>query len=268
MKDSFFSFKDIFADKWVINARGTYKLKTLFFLREQLGEKLYPHLLESSDGWFCDTRQMLDQIDTDFVFFWIEDHLCLQDPNKFCNLLQDMKNYNIQLCLYSFLHEGYIGKFRELDSRQTESLDFFQVDSDSLDLLQKRHGVFYYIIAVSIFETRLFKNIISSNHPVLKRWDKTLPFDFEKKSSDKVFLPLTMAIPKMELFASIDDDRDEIGYSLINRGFYPLRIDRESFKVSEGLKKTKKSTSSLLQKVRQVFYPLKSLLNRVIYTLS
>ncbi|WP_157834490.1 hypothetical protein [Candidatus Ruthturnera calyptogenae] len=31
MKDSFESFKDIKAQKWVINVRGSYKLKTIFF---------------------------------------------------------------------------------------------------------------------------------------------------------------------------------------------------------------------------------------------
>ena len=33
MKNSFMSFKDINAQKWVINVRGSYKLKTILFLK-------------------------------------------------------------------------------------------------------------------------------------------------------------------------------------------------------------------------------------------
>ena len=38
---------------------------------------------------------------------------------------------------------------------------------------------FYIISAVSIFSSKLFKKIILSNHPLLKRWSKETPFDFE-----------------------------------------------------------------------------------------
>ena len=41
MKDSFISFKDISAEKWVINIRGSYKSDTFDFLKKHLGEKLY-----------------------------------------------------------------------------------------------------------------------------------------------------------------------------------------------------------------------------------
>ena len=34
LKDSFFSFKDISAEKWVINIRGSYKEQTKNFLQE------------------------------------------------------------------------------------------------------------------------------------------------------------------------------------------------------------------------------------------
>ena len=36
LKDSFFSFKDISAEKWVINIRGSYKEQTKNFLQENL----------------------------------------------------------------------------------------------------------------------------------------------------------------------------------------------------------------------------------------
>ena len=52
LKDSFFSFKDISAEKWVINIRGSYKEQTKNFLQEHLKNKFYHYdmknLLKSS----------------------------------------------------------------------------------------------------------------------------------------------------------------------------------------------------------------------------
>ena len=56
---------------WVINIRGSYKSHTFDFLKEHLGEKLYHYDLQSSNGWFHDTRVMLKDINSDYIFFWI-----------------------------------------------------------------------------------------------------------------------------------------------------------------------------------------------------
>ena len=69
LKDSFFSFKGISAEKWVINIRGSYKEQTKNFLQEHLQNKFYHYDMESNNGWFHDTRIMLKDIDSDFVFF-------------------------------------------------------------------------------------------------------------------------------------------------------------------------------------------------------
>ena len=71
LKDSFFSFKDISAEKWVINIRGSYKEQTKNFLQEHLQDKFHHYDIESKKGWFQDTRTMLKDIDTDlFNFNW------------------------------------------------------------------------------------------------------------------------------------------------------------------------------------------------------
>ena len=86
MKDSFISFKDISAEKWVINIRGSYKSDTFDFLEEHLGEKLYHYDLQSSNGWFHDTRVMLKDINCKHVIighserrkYYFEDHIILK----------------------------------------------------------------------------------------------------------------------------------------------------------------------------------------------
>ena len=75
MQDSFWSFYEEDIDQWVINIRGDYKKEAGDFLKENLGNELILFELESKMGWFNDSRKMLNAIDTDYVFFWIEDQM-------------------------------------------------------------------------------------------------------------------------------------------------------------------------------------------------
>ena len=234
MRDSFNSFKHINATKWVINVRGLYKLKTILFLREQLGEKLYPHLIESEKGWFYDTREMLPQIDTDFVFFWIEDHINLVSETKYDEILNEMQENKVDFLIYSWWHDGIKKRFEHINRDKTESLSIYQMNLKNIEKIEEVLGRYFYMIsAVGIFGNRLFKKVIQSNHPRLKRWPKETPFDFEKRSYDREFLPFTLAIPNSELFASIDDDQDIEGYSLVSRGYYKSDIQRETIRTME-----------------------------------
>ena len=234
MKNSFMSFKDISAQKWVINVRGSYKLKTILFLREYLGEKLYPHLLESGKGWFYDTRQILDQIDTDFVFFWVEDHINMVDIGKYDKILIEMKKNEVDHLMYSWYHER-INKFLSyINYNESENLKIYYFDKNNVKHIKDNiDGNFYTVSAVSILNINFFKKIINSNHPKLKRWPKETPFDFEKRSTDVEFLPFTHAFCKYELFASIDDDHMDEGYSLISRGLYKDTMSRAKIKSIE-----------------------------------
>src|SRR5665648_872743 len=90
MKDSFMSFCGISAEKWIINVRGQYKAYTILFLKGYLGDKLSPHVLESGKGWFHDSRQLIYDINTDFVMVWIEDHINLIDTRMYDGILEEM----------------------------------------------------------------------------------------------------------------------------------------------------------------------------------
>ena len=50
LKDSFYSFKDICAEKWVINIRGKLKENTKSFLKNELKEKAIITFHESDYG--------------------------------------------------------------------------------------------------------------------------------------------------------------------------------------------------------------------------
>jgi hypothetical protein len=70
----------------------------------------------------------------------------------------------------------------------------------------------------------------------LLRWPHETPFNFERIWAFERLDKVVIAIPKKELFVSIDDDVD-FNYSLISRGLYPNRINRDQLRINEGLTK-------------------------------
>jgi len=220
MKDSFNSFRDLPARKWVINARGKYKEETLAFLTERLGNKLIPYRLESKQGWMHDTKQMLSNFDTDFVFFWVEDHINLVPADKYQAIIDEMKDAGSEYLTYSWWHDGRpIEVYRELNKKETANIYAFNIDRPALDLVKKKYSPFIMSI-VGIFSTDLFKKIVTETGPFLRQYSKFCPFNFEKGPGETRWLPVRTAIPKMELAASIDDGP---GYCLQDRGLYPIR---------------------------------------------
>ena len=110
----------------------------------------------------------------------------------------------------------------------------------------------------------IFRNIIKSNHPKLKRWPKETPFDFEKRSTDTEFMNYKHALPKFELFASIDDNnRSKSKYCLIDRGLYEDRVNRSEMLAKENMVKER---SSLPGWIRRPIRPIITLLKRIMYT--
>lgn len=223
MKDSFASFKDIDAEKWVINVRGKYKFETLFFLHNHLGDKLIPFTMESDKGWFYDTKKMLDSINTDFVFFWIEDHINLIDIGKYIEILGEMKESSSEYLGYSWWFSGKpIESYRVLEKKEYNNISTFLLDKEDMSKID--HQNVYIISMAGFFSVRLFKKIITKGPSLLRGYSKFCPFDFEKGGGETSWLPINYAIPKYELFASIDDGGE--GYSLQSRGLYPKRAVR------------------------------------------
>ena len=106
-----------------------------------------------------------------------------------------------------------------------------------------------------IMSEDFFKKVLFSPKPYLKRWPLDTPFDFEKLSKDKVAKVIVRAIPNQELFAAIDDEYGDPGYSLISRGLYPNRISRDCLKESE-LGYSDQINKKLKDKVPKIIRPL------------
>jgi hypothetical protein len=256
MKDSFLSFKDINATKWVINIRGTYKKDAMNFLCDQLDSRLVGYTLESPEGWFHDSRTMLKDIDQRFVLFWIEDHLNLiSDMSLYDQIIEDMEASHVEYLIYSFFWVK--DRYELISKSEMSSIYWLDLNEIALPLLQEKAPGAYIISCVGIFDISLFVRLISDDDERQAiKWPKETPFDFEKSSHDSHWLPIRMGFPKCELFASIDDDSVAPGSSLISRGLYSARQVRKAMGTPDQIRPVKQP--GLPGKKKGIFHSISS----------
>lgn len=232
MKDSYYSFHKTKINEWIINIRGEYKNSAAKFLNQKLGNKLYLSTLETGNGWFFDSKIIAKRISSDYVFIWIEDHICTCGEKKFDLILNEIKKNNIEYLQYSWFGNGLLLKeFRNIKKKQSKSLSFLNYNISAHKTRCKNSeqtlGIKPYIIGLQgIFKVDFFFKILNSKKPFLRRWHKDTPFDFEKNGNDTYILPIKYGLPKFEVFSSIDDDNRYPGSSLISRKKYPNRVIR------------------------------------------
>jgi hypothetical protein len=236
MKDSFYSYKNIKPDQWIINIRGDKKFEVGQFLKQELGDKIILFYLNSCFGWFYDSKKIASKIKSDYVFIWIEDHILTADPLYLKSCIAEMKKFNADQLHYSFLTKRAKQIFSVLSPhKKGEYITVTKIDNNSSSKIHNKLKIpFFYIVSLaSIMSKDFFIKIIYSSKPYLKKFPRKLPFDFEKISQDKVSSIIYHALPNKELFASIDDDLGENGYSLISRGVYKTSLSRDSIKKIE-----------------------------------
>jgi hypothetical protein len=244
MKDSFNSFNKVKPDQYIINIRGKFKHRAGKFLKQKVGKKLELTYLNSRRGWFHDSRIISKKIISKFVLFWIEDHMLISSPDTLKKCIKEMDSYKVDQLQYSLLHDEMRKTWSIPPTQKVgKYIKIINLNSNNcIKIKNKLKEDFYTISCVHIFKKNFFFKVLFSNKPYLKRWPRHLPFDFEKKSMDKISLDISLAIPHKELFAVIDDDHKNPGYSLISRKKYPNRISRNDL-MSLEFNKIKKSES-------------------------
>ena len=235
MQDSFNSFKNIKAQNWIINVRGNYSKNVMDFIKNKIGDKAMLFNNESGNGWFYDSRELLEHIKSDFVMIWIEDHKNLQKVSVLNSIVNEMFVSKSDYLNYTWWFFGKANNmYTKISKNEYNHIQTFNLNKDNTKDIKAIDDRSPYLISLpSIFSKNLFTKILMKNYPLFRRWPKETPFDFEKKFKDIHWLPLRMSISKNELFACIDDDNGVEGYSLHSRGLYPMRELRPVVKVSE-----------------------------------
>ncbi len=239
MQDSFQSFCGLRPDFWLVAVRGGLKQETKTFLEENIKEKAEVVLLPDKSNWLNESLKLSNKLDCDLVFFWVEDHKLISSVDKFNEVLNEVWRHGIEQLFYSWYQENVRAPYFCIDKTfSLNTIDAWKITKKERQLISKLIGDDFYVISmISVFKTEMFRQILSSKRPVLRRWPKHLPFDFEKKNTDHAISSVLTALPKQELFVSIDDDHGEEGYSLISRGLYPARVSRDKILEMEERKK-------------------------------
>lgn len=250
-------------DNWVINCRGNYKTHAQNILKENLGEKLIFTSNESKKGWFYDSSKMLKDLKNNFIFFWIEDHVKISTHFINSSELKDLEENKIDYLQYSFTHSNRFKALQPFLDSEDSKFNYYTLN---LKNTKKSKEKIYIVSVVGLFSKFFFKKIISTNHPLLKRWPRNTPFDFEKTNHDKLFLPIKIALPKTEIFACIDDDHGLENYSLVSRGLINLNTEiRESLKIVEN-KQMLSSRYSFLKYTPKFLKQIYRIMVRIKYT--
>ena len=230
LKDSFYSLKETNPSEWVVNVRGKYREEVIDFLAEEGVSPTKLFLLESSAGWFYDTNAILPNITSKFVFLWLEDHICMR-PAEYGYAINDMETTGCEIMTYSFWENGrHRERYKNVELISSNTIDYFDHTTQQNKKVQSAaYGESYIISLVSVVTRDLLKKILQNPDDDNLRWSPMTPFGFEKLPYNEAWLPIRRAVPRVELFASIDDDLHSVGSSLIARGLYPKRIERQSY---------------------------------------
>lgn len=232
-KDSFASFCDADIPQWTINIRGKMKHEAGDFLNNALAKKDGSNLsltfFESENGWFYDTRQMLDQkpIDTKYIFYWIEDHICIIKSYILNCLVNEMACMNVDTLLYSFYLNGDMSRRYAMIPREYgKNIDVVNYDLKAFKIMKIRlDGKFlpYTISLPSFFSKDIFMRLLMTDTSMPAGWKNT-PFAIEKLAGDPNWMPQRVGLSKFEIFCPIDDNQTTPGSCLIARNLYPCDI--------------------------------------------
>ena len=257
MKDSFFSFYKSNVHDWCINIRGKYKNKVKIFLKKNISKNLNIFFLESKKGWISDTLNITNHIKTNIIFFWIEDHICIDSVSKINSVVEEMHKNKIDHLIYTFFHRGnFINPLNVVNHEIKKNILFFRYDKKNyrtLDSWYKKENLSpsYLISACSFMSLNLFKKNLSLSK-TKKKYNPMLPFNFEKSFEEKKILPFNAGVLKKELFVSIDDNHGENGYCLIDRKLYPDRVNKNELDVIRKKKYKIFKTNIFFDKVKKI----------------
>ena len=246
LKLSFFSFENARINNWVINVRGEYKKEVKRFLCKNINKKkIKVFFIESKNGWIEDSLQISKYLKSKYVFYWVEDHICVGGYKYLNRIIKLLYKYKIDYLPYSFfLFGNNIKSFNSQNLNSTSELLYKDYNKDShekrIENINKKKLIsdMYIISCPSIIHKKIFLKLLNQKDRIFYKWSKFLPFNFEKDQFDTHWLPYKIGILKKELFASLDDDQGYKNYSLISRGRYKfLKIK------SKNNKKIKKKIS-------------------------
>ena len=170
---------------------------------------------DTKTSWKIDSLMLLELIEGDFIFTWIEDHICI-NQELFRQAIKYCKENNVDRFCYSVHDWNYRAESYEF-LETNHSKNFLYCD---LGLAARKSiNIDYDHSLVSIQKKELLEYIWSL--PV-QRFDYRLtPLEAEISPGKLLKKTIRKGFFKDKFFASVDDDHLVVGSSLISQKRYP-----------------------------------------------
>ena len=221
-KDSFRSFPSNMFTRWVVNIRGKLKHEVAEFIKKQNLPLLRVSHVETRSGWHKDVSGLARYVDTEYVFIWVEDHMCIATDKMLYETIREFIHSGADVMQYSGLNSQTRGFYKDVSSRL--SLKFNKIYSlnaiTCAEYKLKNKSEHYLFTLTAVFKKSTLLDHLSNSNTLVKHWPASTPFDFERRCGFLKKGMLFLAYPENEIFACIDDDMGVDGYSLISRNEY------------------------------------------------
>ena len=186
LKNSIRSFRSLPHDtfsSFVINIRGKYAhilkqyiIKTLN--NKKIHKKKFISSFESGISWKFDSSILLKKIKTNYIFIWVEDHICVNEK-LFLETANEVIVSDLDVLCYSFHNFDYRKKeYSNFNCTKSKNLTIFEFNSDDISKI----SFDYLIPLISFQKTTIFRKIL---HQPLNNFNYRLS-------------PLVVFLPPME----------------------------------------------------------------------
>jgi hypothetical protein len=153
------------SDNWLVNIRGKNRKEATEFIIESFADAdtnciFYTNLDEYN--WASATSTMLLDSRQEFIYVYLEDHLLLKPLEHFKQVIQDMKEHQIDYFLYSFFNIGLSHQSSEaLYPDYSEYFYYFEVNQGNLTFLKHNNRHFYPYSLAGICTKEYFEKLLT-----------------------------------------------------------------------------------------------------------
>lgn len=267
LKDSFFSFQKISDNWVINVRGSYRKPAIKFLKRHLRNKLVLFELLDDKRGWMTNSLEMIKEVKNDYLLNWNEDHVNIAPQSEYKDIIKEMTQEKVDYMIYSWWHMGkYRQAFDHLSLKKLKKIDTLFLNINRWKKVLYFGHDYYLLSSVGIFRTSFFKKLLLMeksklspffSYPIfvivralnrmgihlnekkvfpkvnkifgnnLSRYPKETPHELEKDPYRTDILPIKISLSKRELFACIDDNLGQEGYSLVSRGLYPPKKRRE-----------------------------------------
>ena len=135
------------SDNWLMNIRGKNRQEAIDFITASFTDTesnciFYTNL--DQHNWASATSKMLQDSRYEYIYIFLEDHFLLKPLEHFQEVIQNMKDCQIDFFMYSFFNVGLSVQSAEaLYPDYSKHFYYLKVDQQKLEFLKQNNGHFY-----------------------------------------------------------------------------------------------------------------------------